>query len=403
MNSITEIWQKDRVTFQMKSLSQILSFAGNGKLRDNNATSKEFRELLAQVPSDLLQQFTNNCLSDKFEDSGVALQDIMNQIGSRLEFDVELGLYKGKKNTIGFDGIWRTKDGFSLIVEVKTTDVYRISLDKIVQYRKRLIEEKRVDKTNSSVLIIVGREDTGELEAQIRGSRHAWDIRVISSDSLLKLLSVKETLNDPKIIQQINEILKPKEYTRLDKLIELIFLTSQDIQLFEGINTEVDVIDNDDTIIIKKNRKSSEEKIIPVNFYGDSILKIEKVLKVNLIKRTKISFTSKDKNIGLVCAISKVHKQGHNDKYWFAFHPHQMEFLDNIEDAYVAYGCGSSNKIVLIPYHIFKPFVNNFWTTELEDRMYWHVVIHDRDNKLLLAQPRLGKGATIDITEYRLQ
>jgi len=35
------------------------------------------------------------------------------------------------------------------------------------------------------VLIVVGRQDTGELEAQIRGSRHAWDIRLISAEALL--------------------------------------------------------------------------------------------------------------------------------------------------------------------------------------------------------------------------
>ena len=33
---------------------------------------------------------------------------------------------------------------------------------------------------DSSMLIVVGGEDTGDLEAQIRGSRYAWDIRLVS-------------------------------------------------------------------------------------------------------------------------------------------------------------------------------------------------------------------------------
>ena len=231
MNSISEIWTKSKETFDSKTLSQILAFAGDGKLKDNNVTSIEFRELLDQVPSGLLKQFADNCLTEKFDDGGFALQDVINQIGTRLGFAVESGLYRGKQNDIGFDGIWTSNEGHSIVPEVKTTDAYRINLDTIAVYRRKLIDQSRIDKINSSILIVVGRQDTGVLEAQIRGSQHAWDIRLLSTDSLLKLLSLKETLNDTKTIQQINELLKPKEYTRIDKLIELIFLTSKDLQL----------------------------------------------------------------------------------------------------------------------------------------------------------------------------
>jgi hypothetical protein len=58
-------------------------------------------------------------------------------------------------------------------------------LEKIASYRQRLIEQNKVDKSKSSILIIVGRDDTGELEAQIRGSKYAWDIRIISTDALI--------------------------------------------------------------------------------------------------------------------------------------------------------------------------------------------------------------------------
>ena len=233
MNSITAIWTTSKRTFDEKSLSQILSFAGDGKLKDGNITSVEFRELLEKVPLSLLQRFADNCLTDKFDDNGYALQDIINQIGVRLGFSVEPGLYHGKRNAIGYDGIWTSDEGYSIVVEVKTSDAYRINLDTIADYRKKLIEQNRIDKNNSSILTVVGRQDTGDIESQIRGSKHAWDIRLLSTDSLVKLLDTKEALNDTKTIQQINELLKPQEYTRIDKLIELIFLTSQDMQLYD--------------------------------------------------------------------------------------------------------------------------------------------------------------------------
>jgi hypothetical protein len=396
MSSITELWTKSRDTFETKTLAQILSFAGDGKLKDGNTTSLEFRELLDQVPSRLLKQFADSCLSEKFDDGGLALQDIINQIGIRLGFSAEHGLYRGKQNDIGFDGIWKSKEGHSIIVEVKTTDAYRINLDTIAEYRAKLVEQGRVNKAQSSILIVVGRQDTGDLEAQIRGSRHAWDIRLLSTDSLLNLLSLKETLNDTKTIQQINELLKPKEYTRIDKLIELIFLTSKDLKLDEPAEDEVE------EVIETKSPKTDEPKFTPVNFHDECLTKIQDKLKINFIKQTRIAYADKEKSVGLICAISKAHKQAKFEKYWFAFHPHQKDFLDEYSTAYVSYGCGSAENTLLIPFVDFEPLVKNMWTTENEDRMYWHVVIHKRGDKFLLAQPRNESQNLLDITKYKL-
>lgn len=397
MSSITELWEKSKETFETKTLSQILAFAGDGKLKDGNSTSIEFRELLDQVPSKYLKQFADNCLSEKFDDGGLALQDIINQIGIRLGFIVEYGLYRGKQNDIGFDGIWKSKEGHSIIIEVKTTDAYRIDLDTIVKYRTKLIEQGRVNEVQSSFLIVVGRKDTGDLEAQIRGSRHAWDIRLLSTDSLLNLLSLKETLNDNRTIQQINELLKPKEYTRIDELIELIFLTSKDLKLDEQA-AEEEVED----LIETKSTKTSKPKFIAVNFHDECLTKIQQKLQLNFVKQTRIAYTDKGKSVGLICSISKAHKHGKFEKYWFAFHPHQKDFLDEYSKAYVAYGCGSAENTFLIPFSEFEPLIRNMWTTENEDKMYWHVVIHQRDKKFLLAQPKIESQVLLDITKYKL-
>ncbi|MBA4317986.1 MAG: hypothetical protein C0412_06260, partial [Flavobacterium sp.] len=375
---------------------KFLAFMGDGKLKDNSQTSFDFREFLTEIPSDLIVQFTNYCLSDSFADSGLALQDIINEIGSRLSFTVKSGLYRGNQNEIGYDGIWTCKDGYGIVVEVKTTDSYRINLDTIANYRRRLIDNGKIDGSKSSILIVVGRQDTGDLEAQIRGSRHAWDIRLLSSDALMNLLFLKETLNDNKTIQQITELLKPREYTRIDKLIELIFQTTKDFQL-ETTEEEVEEVVKE-----KKKRKASENKISPVNFHLECLEKIRNKLQLSLIKQSKISYSNKDKSLGLIIAISKPYKQGQHEKYWFAFHPHQQEFLKEYENSFVAFGCGASEKTFLIPFNEFKPLVKNFWTTQNNDRMYWHVIIHNRDKKYVLQQPRDSHNGGVDITKYKI-
>ena len=99
---------------------------------------------------------------------------------ARLDFEIRRGTYRGSKGRTGFDGIWRSEDGRAIVVEVKTSDTHRIELDRLSDYRKKLIAERAIPETESSILLVVGRSDTGDLEAQVRGSRHAWDVRLIS-------------------------------------------------------------------------------------------------------------------------------------------------------------------------------------------------------------------------------
>jgi len=392
MNSILNLLKTNNKLFDEKSLHQILAFSGNGKLSDDSTTSTELRELLDEIPSNTLKKYTDECLNKGFDESGFALQDIISQIGKRLGFEVENGLYKGKKNEIGFDGIWTNKDDYKILVEVKTTDAYRINLDIIANYRNKLIQSNKFTKETSSILIVVGRQDTGDLEAQIRGSKHAWDIRLISTDSLLKLLDLKENLNDTKTLQQINEILKPFEYTRIDKLIETIFLTSKDLILDE---TENDIEEE-----ITEIKESASIRNAPSTFHQECIIKIQEKMNLNLIKQSKSSYENKEKNIGLTCSISKEYNEKNNLKYWFAFHPHQEEFLKNYKTGYVVFGCGSKEKIIVFPFKDFLRLKENFWTTEKEDRHYWHVVIILKENKYFIAQ--LGDEKYKEITKFLL-
>jgi hypothetical protein len=85
---------------------------------------------------------------------------------------------------------------------------------------------------------------------------------------------------------------------------------------------------------------------------------------------------------------------------WFAFHPHQQEFLRQHEQAYVAFGCGTNKRLILIPYADFEPWLHDMWTTSNGDRMYWHVVVYREGDRYTL---RRKKGAKpIDVTPYLL-
>ncbi|MCU5081279.1 hypothetical protein OB985_27500 [Bacillus cereus] len=384
--SIFNLWQNNKKVFEEKNVEQILTFCGDGKLYDGNATSLEFRELLNNVPLRYLQKYSEDCLSSSFTNSGFVLQDLINQIGIRLGYKCEYGLYRGRKNQIGFDGIWNTKDGYQFLVEVKTTDTYRINLDTLATYRRKLIEQNRLIENKSSILIVVGRQDTGDLEAQIRGSKHAWDVRLISTDALIKLMTVRENLNDTKTFQQINEILRPLEYTRIDQLINIIFHTAEDLQLENDVNDEINSSQEND------HPKSNKDEMNDL-----CIEKISKKLKVSLIKQGRCIYSSPDNNYHVVCIVSKSYKRKNLLRYWYAFRTAQKEFLEETEQSYIALGCGSDESILLIPYSIFESYLNFFSKTEKGNRYYWHVEAYQKNNTFEI---RRNDDINAEVTKY---
>ena len=195
--ALIDLWKKQKAQLAEKHIQQVIAFAGDGKLSDQSDASSELREYLRNIPSALLANYAQQCLVESFSHSGFALQDIVNEIGRRLGFAVTHGRYRGTASQPGNDGTWADEDRHSIVVEVKTTDAYRIDLDTIAGYRRQLANNGGIDFQRSSMLVVVGRQDTGDLEAQIRGSRHAWDMRVISVEALLAMLRLKEEVNPP--------------------------------------------------------------------------------------------------------------------------------------------------------------------------------------------------------------
>ena len=383
--ALIDLWRKDRAEIEEKNVQQVITFAGDGKLRDESACSDEFREYLRHIPSHILSRYAEECLQASFPDSGLALQDIVNEIGRRLDFRLTHGRYRGTSNQSGQDGLWADSER-TIVVEVKTTDVYRIDLNTVAGYRKSLAQSGQLNMETSSMLVVVGRQDTGDLEAQIRGSRHAWDMRVISVDALLRVLKLKEEVEDPSVLRRIHEILTPLEFTRLDPIIEIAFAAVTDLKL---------------EMEIENGEEGSEQKgkkFTPVMFHKKCIERIEENLNVSLIKQSRASFSTTDESTRTLCLVSRYHERP--KMFWFAFHPHQNEFLSAAEKSFVAFGCGDSDTLFVIPFKKFMPWLESFNKTNTSDSFYWHVKIRRAGNDFAIVGK--GRGGDFNITQYKI-
>ncbi len=381
--ALLDLWENSP-DIRKKSVQQIIAISGDGKLIDGSTTSTEFRELLANIESKYLTEFSSQCLNDKnkkFDVKGFALQDIVNEIGKRLDFEVTPGRYRGVPNIIGFDGLWKSGSGESIVVETKTTSVYSIDLQVVANYKKRLIEKGQIPPEKTSILLIVGRFDTGGLEAQIRGSKFAWDIRLISIEGLVKLLYIKENLDDPHIITKIREILIPKEYTKVDGIIDLVFSTTEDLKY--DLSEEIPLQNGELFEKAKKEKPGKTPKFIPVSFHQECINKAQKKLKITLVKESRVTFKTPDNKIVILCAVSKVHQKKTNGPnwFWFAFQIHQKERLAKVDESYLLLGCGSSSLTFLIPIQDFLPWLEKMNITKIKNGVFWHLHIQEKSKE----------------------
>jgi hypothetical protein len=394
---LLSFWKNAKDEVLKLTIEQVVSNAGDGNLRDSGPCSEEFRQYLNVAPIERLFEYARHCLESSFNKSGLVLQDIVNEFGRRLDFEVENGLYQGKRNAIGFDGIWRAEGEPDLIVEVKTTDYVTVSLEKLTEYKEKLLVDGRVKK-NTSILIVVGREDTGALEAQVRGSRYAWDMRLISIEGLTKLVQIKEKSDDPSTLNQIRQLLQPFEYTKIDKIIDVIFTTAVNVESQQEIEREPPTPAGPDEEQEGHRQVRTDPELL--NAKRQQAVEAFALLKgQELVRRSRTLFWTPDKELRVCCAVSKRY-EGDYQPYWYAYHPKWDEFLADGKQSFFIISCMDREEAFAVPYSWLRENKKNLNMTDRGDRSYWHVPITTLENGALAIN--LSKvGSKTSLEQYR--
>jgi len=72
--------------------------------------------------------------------------------------------------------------------------------------------------------------------------------------------------------------------------------------------------------------------------------------------------------------------------------------LQRSEFGFVALGCGSAERTLLVPFAEFQTWLAEMNISEIENRYYWHVEIYESEGKLVLHRKRGSK--LIDMMQY---
>jgi hypothetical protein len=396
MSLILDSWKNSHEEINKKTVNQLLGMCGDGKLKDGKPTSIEFREFLSKVSSSHLKKYSLECLSDGIDTKvkGLVLQDLVNEIGSRIGFNVIPGRYRGSSNieTIGFDGLWNTTSNKSLIVEIKTSSTYSINLNTVGDYKKHLIEQGKCVEDKTSILLVVGGFETESWESQIRGSVRNWDTRIVSVEGLIRLLEIKEDIDETEVFDKISNILTPQEYTKVDGIIDIVFSTTEDLAVEDSEKLNEEDKEEDEV-----DGKEKDTKNKPSHFYQQCIERIESELDCNLIKDSRTSYKDNEKNLSIVCLVSRAYGES-SAGFWFSFHTHQKEKLLKVENGYLCLGCGSENSILIIPVKDIVQWLDKLGTTERKGRFYHHLRIKISNDKFVIITTK--EYENISIHEY---
>jgi len=182
---------------------------------------KYLRDNIQQVKD--VRAYASDALTQSGDQYARALQDLINHIGQLLGFDVVYGRYRGVRGEIGFDGLWQSPTGWSIVVETKTTDVYTVKTATLLGYINSLISEGQIKSpTDVLGLYVYGRFDAqaNQLENAIIAEGRRERLRVVSVDGLLNLLELKQEYNLAH--NTILRLLLPAP-VKVDALVNLIF------------------------------------------------------------------------------------------------------------------------------------------------------------------------------------
>lgn len=174
----------------MVTLGWLLGLSGN--LADGSNESVRFRENIESRNIHLgeLRKWCAEALESPPDPQRLfALQDLVNSLGGRLDFDVEYGAYEAENATwMPFDGLWRVREDLYLAVEVFSVRLERLDLRRIERDLATLAQNPAVRRaTTVACLVLCGGADPS-LQDQIRLSSLHDRIRLLPLDTLFELL-----------------------------------------------------------------------------------------------------------------------------------------------------------------------------------------------------------------------
>jgi predicted RNA-binding protein YlxR (DUF448 family) len=180
------------------------------------------------------------------------------------------------------------------------------------------------------------------------------------------MVALKNTTDSPASARLLRGVLVPREYTKLDSLLDIVAFVAEDIAEEESAAAPTDEQDSRAGAYVSKlNREALRAKAR--NFFLKKLHQDTKDISRTLLE-------SQDGKTGVYYAPSQAYSESKYTKYWFALHDHQIEFLTRHAEGYVACLCVGSG-MLFAPWSEFAPHVKHMLESSKDKRHWRHIVL----------------------------
>ena len=177
---------------------------------------------------------------------------------------------------------------------------------------------------------------------------------------MIKLVQIKEKSDAPTTLIQIRQLLRPFEYTKIDRIIDVIFTTAADV---EDQIAEQPPVDEDDEARETIKQERTDPDLISAKRAEAVEAFFARTKGKELVRSRELSSGVRTRNFEVCCAVSKRY-EGDYQPYWYAFHPNWDRFLVEGKDSYFVLSCMDRAEAYAIPYKVLNESKNGLNMTD---------------------------------------
>jgi hypothetical protein len=203
----------------------------------------------------------------------------------------------------------------------------------------------------------------------------------MSADALIRLVLLKEDADEPETGRKIRSLLVPKEYTRLDGMIDVMFTAAKDVEsAVESASEEEEAPQELLSSKVKGVWQFTDYTQLQAK-RDEAIAALGRREDANLIKKTRALYWHPSKNVRAACTISKRYTRSPSAPYWYAYHPQWDEFLAEGSRSFVIFGCMDRKEAFAVPLNVMRSCLEALNVSEKEEGgHYWHIHLQESED-----------------------
>lgn len=218
---------------------------------------------------------------------------------------------------------------------------------------------------------------------------------------------------------KMRSLLTPIEYTRLDRMVDVMFTTATDVE------EEPEPDEQTDNEPVSAMLASDTMKAAPAivtaadlatsgkgtwHFTDAQLLqaKREDVIAAlgrretaSLVRKSRALYWNAQRDVRAACSMSKRYAGKNQAPYWYAYHPQWDTFLSEADHGFFVLGCMDLEMAFAVPHAVVKPLLPSLnTTTNKTGTTYWHVHLIEQPQGLAISVPR---STPLSLSSFQVQ